>query len=65
MRRGISVTDLFASVLEAAGIGVVAVGVGKIYGPLGWVFLGVMLALIGFSMSPKADQSKNRGPEHR
>jgi hypothetical protein len=65
MKRGIRSTDLWASVFELAGVGVVTVGLGKLYEPLGWVFLGVMLALIGYSLAPKADESKDRGPEHR
>jgi hypothetical protein len=55
--------------LETGGFLVVAYGVGLMYKPLGWVLLGVLLAVWGWALTPKGQNAlagaKERGPEYR
>jgi uncharacterized membrane protein len=57
-----------ASLIESAGVGVVAYGASLIYLPLGFLILGVLLALWGWALSPKGQDAMSnaeRGPEYR
>lgn len=69
MKEHNRVVEWFASLLETGGFLVVAYGVGLIYKPLGWVLLGVLLAVWGWALTPKGQDTlasaKERGPEYR
>jgi uncharacterized membrane protein len=60
--------EWIASLIESAGIGVIAYGASLIYLPLGFLILGALLALWGWSLSPKGQDTMSnaeRGPEYR
>jgi uncharacterized membrane protein len=66
MEKRSRVSAWVASIIESAGLGVIAYGVAQIYTPLGWILLGVLLALWGWALTPKGqDAMAERGPEYR
>jgi uncharacterized membrane protein len=57
-----------ASLIEAAGLGVIAHGASLIYLPLGWLILGALLVLWGWTLTPRGQDAMSnaeRGPEYR
>jgi hypothetical protein len=60
--------EWIAALIESAGLGVIAYGASLIYVPLGLLLLGALLALWGWSLSPKGQDAMSdaeRGPERR
>jgi hypothetical protein len=68
MQKRNRTAEWVASLIESAGLGVIAYGASLIYIPLGFLMLGGLLALWGWVLSPKGQDAMTkaeRGPEHR
>lgn len=63
--RNAAVQDLIASLFQLLGVLVFAVGAYKAWPPLGIALLGLFVMLVGRSIDPATEETKDRGLEHR